>query len=61
MPVSSKINPDLKEERDKVKFNIEEFTNWYYGGAAKVEEKRFFGKKNIIKKFMLKSYWNLIL
>jgi hypothetical protein len=38
------MNPDIKEERDKVSFNIEEFTNWYYGGADKVEEKRFIGK-----------------
>lgn len=51
MPVSSKLNPDLKEERDKVKFSVEEFTNWYYGGSAKVEEKRFYGKVRIHKKF----------
>lgn len=44
MPAVSKINPDLKEERDKVGFNVEEFTNWYYGGADNVKEKRFFGK-----------------
>lgn len=44
MPVSSKINPDIKEERDKVAFNVNEFTNWYHGGADKVEEKRFLGK-----------------
>ncbi|KAG5679146.1 hypothetical protein PVAND_008737 [Polypedilum vanderplanki] len=37
----TKINPDLQEERDKIAFNIEEFTNWYYKGAEKVEEKRF--------------------
>ncbi|CRK95525.1 CLUMA_CG008994, isoform A [Clunio marinus] len=41
MTALSKINKDIKEEREKVKFNIEEFTNWYYGGADKVEEKRF--------------------
>ncbi|KAG5668402.1 hypothetical protein PVAND_016342 [Polypedilum vanderplanki] len=41
MPAISKtINKDLKEERDKVKFNIEEFTNWFYGGSEKVLEKR---------------------
>lgn len=43
MPVSSKVNPDIVEERKKVEFNIEEFTNWYHGGADKVEEKRFLG------------------
>lgn len=43
MPVASKINPDIKEERDKVEFNLEEFTNWYHGGADKVKEKRFLG------------------
>lgn len=40
----TKMNPDIKEERDKVSFNVEEFTNWFYGGAGKVEEKRFLGK-----------------
>lgn len=44
MPVVSKINPDIKEEREKVGFDVAEFTNWYHGGAEKVEEKRFFGK-----------------
>lgn len=43
MTVYSKINPDLKEERDKVTFDVEEFTKWYHGGAAKVQEKRFLG------------------
>jgi hypothetical protein len=38
-----KINPDLKEERDKIDFDVEEFTNWYYDGAEKVEAKRFLG------------------
>lgn len=37
------MNPDIKEEREKVSFNIEEFTNWYHRGADKVEEKRFLG------------------
>lgn len=40
----SKINKDLKEARDKVSFNVEEFTNWYYGGSENVEEKRLLGK-----------------
>lgn len=39
-----KVNPDLSEEREKVSFNIEEFTNIYYGGADKVAEKRFLGE-----------------
>lgn len=44
MKVSTiKVNPDLKEERDKIGFDVEEFTNWYYKGADKVEEKRFLG------------------
>lgn len=37
------MNKDLKEERDKVPFDIEELTNWLYGGAEKVKEKRFLG------------------
>lgn len=44
MSVQSKVNPDLLEERNKVSFNVEEFTNWFYGGAEKVKEKRFLGK-----------------
>ena len=39
-----KVNKDLQEERDKVNFNIEEFTNWFYGGEDKVKEKRYFGR-----------------
>lgn len=38
-----KVNPDLKEERDKIQFDVEEFTNWYYNGAENVAEKRFLG------------------
>lgn len=37
----SKINKDLQEERDSVAFNVSELTNWYYGGAESVKEKRF--------------------
>lgn len=44
MPVISKINPDLQEARDKVSFKVQDFTNWYFGGADKVEEKRFLGE-----------------
>lgn len=42
--ISTKINTDLQEERDKITFDVEEFTKWYYGGVDKVEEKRFLGK-----------------
>lgn len=49
MPISSKINPDIKEEREKVGFKVEEFTNWYHGGADKVEEKRFLGNYSAVK------------
>lgn len=38
-----KMNKDLKEERDRIPFDIEELTNWYYGGADKVKRRRFFG------------------
>lgn len=44
MPVASKISKELKEERDKVKFNVEEFTNWFFGGAELVKEKKYIGK-----------------
>ena len=48
MPGASKeVNKDLKEERDKIKFNVEEFTNWFYGGAEKVKEKRYMGISRI--------------
>lgn len=49
MPAASKVvSKELKEERDKVKFNVEEFTNWFYGGEEKVKEKRFMGKKQLM-------------
>lgn len=41
---SNKVNPDLANERKKCSFNTEEFTNWWYGGAKKVEEKRARGE-----------------
>lgn len=47
MPTISKVvNKDLKDERDKVKFNVDEFSNWFYGSAEKVEEKRKIGTKH---------------
>lgn len=38
------LNPDLALERKKCSFKTEEFTNWWYGGAKNVEEKRWKGK-----------------
>lgn len=38
------MNNDIKEERSKVCFNIDEFTNWYHGGFENVKKKRFIGK-----------------
>lgn len=59
-----KINPDLEDERNKIDFEIEEFTNWYYKGADKVEEKRFLGKFNVFliiiecsKKLFLENFF----
>jgi hypothetical protein len=43
MPIPKTVNKDLQEERDKVKFNVAEFTNWFYGGAEKVKQKRKIG------------------
>jgi hypothetical protein len=45
MTAQSKMNQDIEDERKKVSFSIEEFTNWYHRGADKVEEKRFLGRK----------------
>lgn len=39
-----KVNPDLQKERNKCSFKTEELTNWWYGGAKNVEEKRWKGK-----------------
>lgn len=46
MSSKNTINKDLQEERDKINFNIEEFTNFFYNGADKVSEKRDLGRKN---------------
>ncbi|XP_037043884.1 probable peroxisomal acyl-coenzyme A oxidase 1 [Bradysia coprophila] len=35
------MNVDIQEERSKVSFNIDEFTNWYHGGFENVKKKRF--------------------
>lgn len=47
----SKLNIDIQDERERVAFDVEEFTNWYYGGKEKVEEKRFLGKSKHIYSF----------
>jgi hypothetical protein len=38
------MNKDLERERSRVPFSIEELTNWFYGGAENVKEKRFLGE-----------------
>lgn len=43
MTVNTKVNQDLIEERSKVLFNVDEFTNWYYGGETNVKDKRYLG------------------
>lgn len=55
MKALTKINPDLQEERDKVSFDVEEFTNWFYKGEEKVEEKRFLGTINQFVKVQMKA------
>lgn len=40
---------ELDMERSKVNFNIEEFTNFYYGGAQNVTKKRLLGIKKLFK------------
>lgn len=47
MPSGSKLNKDLQDEREKVSFEVGEFTNWYHGGVKNVEEKRFLGNFNV--------------
>lgn len=42
VPLNS-INLDLKNERTKCTFDKSEFTNWWYGGADKVDQKRRIG------------------
>ncbi|CRL03335.1 CLUMA_CG016522, isoform B [Clunio marinus] len=47
-----KVNPDLQEERDKISFKVQDFTNWYYGGEESVKEKKtienlFFSKPEL--------------
>lgn len=59
MSVISKINPDLNDERTKVTFSTEEFTNWYYGGAENVKEKHFLGK--VCGMLVVLLFFNLLL
>jgi hypothetical protein len=42
--ISREVNKDLKDERDRVRFNVDEFSNWFHGSAEKVLEKRKIGK-----------------
>lgn len=42
------MNRELRDEREKVPFNVEELTEWLYGGADKVKEKRFLGSETVI-------------
>lgn len=49
MSADQKINKDLKEERDKVTFEIEEFAKYYHGGAKQLHEKRFLGNRKLIR------------
>lgn len=44
MPILSKINPDISEERNKVPFNVEEFAKWFHGGEEKLKKKRYLGE-----------------
>lgn len=48
MTVKTKLNPDLHEERQKIEFNVEEFTNWYYGGEENVKDKRYLGESQCV-------------
>ncbi|XP_037038334.1 probable peroxisomal acyl-coenzyme A oxidase 1 [Bradysia coprophila] len=44
MTEKSKLNQDLQDERQRIPFNVEAFTNWYYGGEANVKDKRYLEK-----------------
>lgn len=47
MAIPSNVNKDLQEERNKVNFDVDEFTNFYYNGVDGVAEKRKWGKRSI--------------
>lgn len=38
--IPNTVNPDLENERKKVTFNVEEFSEWWYGGKEKLKERR---------------------
>ncbi|XP_037948738.1 probable peroxisomal acyl-coenzyme A oxidase 1 [Teleopsis dalmanni] len=38
--IPSRVNPDLQKERDSTSFSIQEFQEWWAGGAEKLREKR---------------------
>ena len=40
------MNQDIKEARQIVSFNVEEFSKWFYGGEEKLKQKRFLGNRN---------------
>ncbi|KAG4073294.1 hypothetical protein HA402_008640 [Bradysia odoriphaga] len=44
MTEKPKLNQDLQDERQIIPFNVEAFTNWYYGGEANVKDKRYLEK-----------------
>jgi hypothetical protein len=59
MQAPSKVNPDIQEERKRVQFNVEEFTNWFYGGKENVDRKRSLGKnffKELLKALNQKAF-----
>lgn len=37
------VNPDLVKERQNCTFNIEEFAEWWSGGAQKLKHRRNMG------------------
>lgn len=43
-------NLDLERERAQCSFSVEEFAQWWYGGAEKLRVKRERGDKNLRKK-----------
>lgn len=52
MPAAEKlvINPDLKKERLKCSFDVEEFARYWIGSQAKLDEKRARGKIDFLIK-----------
>ena len=48
---STKMNPDLANERGKASFNTTELTYLLYGGRQKTERKRFLGNQRLFESF----------